>query len=99
MLKRIRSLKVSLRSALYPDKESVTFDFIAELMIRLKILFPNLFNVGEEGAVESAFIPELKRSTLCVSSQIGCKMRCLFCMTGHKTSMSPLFTLSDTAHF
>jgi 23S rRNA (adenine2503-C2)-methyltransferase len=32
--------------------------------------------------VESAFIPESTRNTLCVSSQVGCKMGCLFCMTG-----------------
>ncbi|MGC9341291.1 MAG: 23S rRNA (adenine(2503)-C(2))-methyltransferase RlmN, partial [Bacteroidales bacterium] len=32
--------------------------------------------------IESAYIPESKRSTLCVSSQVGCKMGCLFCMTG-----------------
>lgn len=32
--------------------------------------------------IESAYIPEGKRHTLCVSSQVGCKMGCLFCMTG-----------------
>jgi len=37
---------------------------------------------AEGGFIESAYIPELKRNTLCVSSQVGCKMRCLFCMTG-----------------
>lgn len=34
------------------------------------------------GFIESAYIPERTRFTLCVSSQVGCKMRCLFCMTG-----------------
>ena len=42
-----------------------------------------LFRAGG-GYIESAFIPEEKRSTLCVSSQVGCKMRCLFCMTGRQ---------------
>ncbi len=32
--------------------------------------------------IESAYIPEDDRHTLCISSQIGCKMGCLFCMTG-----------------
>jgi 23S rRNA (adenine2503-C2)-methyltransferase len=32
--------------------------------------------------VESAYIPENDRATLCVSTQVGCKMGCLFCMTG-----------------
>ena len=32
--------------------------------------------------VESVYIPTDDRATLCVSSQVGCKMNCLFCMTG-----------------
>lgn len=32
--------------------------------------------------IEAAFIPDSDRATLCVSTQIGCKMGCLFCMTG-----------------
>ncbi|MDR2929119.1 MAG: 23S rRNA (adenine(2503)-C(2))-methyltransferase RlmN, partial [Cytophagaceae bacterium] len=32
--------------------------------------------------VESAYIPDENRKTLCVSSQVGCKMNCTFCMTG-----------------
>lgn len=34
--------------------------------------------------VESVYIPEADRSTLCVSSQAGCKMACKFCMTGRQ---------------
>jgi len=36
----------------------------------------------QQGYIESVFIPEEERATLCVSSQVGCKMDCLFCMTG-----------------
>ena len=32
--------------------------------------------------VETVFIPEADRATLCVSCQVGCKMNCLFCQTG-----------------
>lgn len=32
--------------------------------------------------IESVYIPDADRATLCVSSQIGCKMNCSFCMTG-----------------
>jgi len=32
--------------------------------------------------VETVYIPDRERATLCVSSQIGCKMNCYFCMTG-----------------
>lgn len=36
----------------------------------------------ENGAVESVYIPENERHSLCVSCQVGCKMNCEFCMTG-----------------
>ncbi len=36
----------------------------------------------QHGAVEAVFIPEADRATVCVSSQVGCKMNCAFCMTG-----------------
>ena len=32
--------------------------------------------------IEAAYIPDRERATLCVSTQVGCKMGCLFCMTG-----------------
>lgn len=41
-----------------------------------------LYQVGETHFVESVYIPDDDRSTLCVSSQVGCKMNCKFCMTG-----------------
>lgn len=40
-----------------------------------------LFNTAH-GQIETVFIPEEDRGTLCVSCQVGCKMNCLFCMTG-----------------
>lgn len=43
-----------------------------------------LFKVDEKNAVESVYIPENDRATLCISSQKGCKMACTFCMTGRQ---------------
>ena len=44
----------------------------------IKYLFPT-----DDGKfVESVYIPDEDRATLCVSSQVGCKMNCLFCQTG-----------------
>lgn len=40
-----------------------------------------LFKVNNH-FIESVFIPEEDRATLCVSTQVGCKMNCLFCATG-----------------
>lgn len=44
----------------------------------IKYLFPT--ESGKQ--VETVFIPEHDRATLCVSCQVGCKMNCLFCQTG-----------------
>lgn len=41
-----------------------------------------LFDVGNGNAVEAVFIPENDRGTLCISTQAGCAMGCLFCSTG-----------------
>ncbi len=43
-----------------------------------------LFDVGDGNAVETVFIPEDDRATLCVSSQAGCAVGCRFCSTGHQ---------------
>lgn len=50
-----------------------------------------LFKVGDK-YVEAAFIPEKNRNTLCVSSQVGCKMGCKFCMTGKQGFQAHLTT-------
>lgn len=41
-----------------------------------------LYCVGDNRFVEAVYIPDDDRATLCVSSQVGCKMNCKFCMTG-----------------
>ena len=43
-----------------------------------------LFDVGNGNAVETVFIPEDDRGTLCVSSQAGCALECAFCSTGRQ---------------
>ena len=52
----------------------------------VKYLFPvcchSMTTNGTERFVETVFIPDGERATLCVSCQVGCKMNCLFCQTG-----------------
>ena len=43
-----------------------------------------LLNVGTNNGVETVFIPEDGRGTLCVSSQVGCALECTFCSTGRQ---------------
>jgi 23S rRNA (adenine2503-C2)-methyltransferase len=41
-----------------------------------------LFNVLANRYIETAYIPDRDRATICISTQSGCKMGCKFCMTG-----------------
>ncbi len=43
-----------------------------------------LFDVGSGDVIETVFIPESDRATLCISSQAGCAVGCRFCSTGHQ---------------
>ena len=43
-----------------------------------------LIDVGAGNGVETVFIPEADRGTLCVSSQVGCALECTFCSTGRQ---------------
>ncbi len=52
----------------------------------IKYLYP----VASGNSVESVYIPTDDHATLCVSSQVGCKMSCIFCMTGRQGFTSNL---------
>ncbi len=41
-----------------------------------------LFRLGDGNKIESVLIPDKGRSTLCISSQVGCALGCTFCLTG-----------------
>ncbi len=43
-----------------------------------------LFDAGDGKKVESVYIPDDDRATICISSQKGCRMNCYFCMTGRQ---------------
>jgi 23S rRNA (adenine2503-C2)-methyltransferase len=43
-----------------------------------------LLRLNDGNAIETVFIPEEDRGTLCVSSQVGCTLNCSFCSTGHQ---------------
>jgi len=43
-----------------------------------------LLDAGQNNAIETVYIPEDDRGTLCVSSQAGCTVACRFCSTGHQ---------------
>lgn len=43
-----------------------------------------LLDTGSGNAIETVFIPEAERGTLCVSTQVGCALECAFCSTGRQ---------------
>lgn len=49
-----------------------------------------LFQTRQNKFIEAVYIPDSDRATLCVSAQVGCKMGCLFCMTGKQGFQSHL---------
>ncbi|HZK03673.1 MAG TPA: 23S rRNA (adenine(2503)-C(2))-methyltransferase RlmN [Bacteroidaceae bacterium] len=71
-------------------------NFVMELSLPVKTEFSvdgvskHLFKVSDSDFVESVFIPEENRATLCLSCQVGCKMGCHFCMTGKQGFTSSL---------
>ncbi len=43
-----------------------------------------LLRLADGNCIETVFIPETDRGTLCISSQVGCTLNCTFCATGHQ---------------
>src|SRR5207247_11136944 len=41
-----------------------------------------LFRLPDGATIESVFIPEERRRTICISTQAGCPLKCAFCLTG-----------------
>lgn len=62
-----------------PVAEAVSQDGTRKYLFHI----PSLCREGKGGSyIESVYIPDADRATLCVSTQAGCKMGCKFCMTG-----------------
>lgn len=73
----------SLRSKLKGIAHVVAMDVLSQ-HISADGTIKWLFDVGAGNAIETVFIPEDDRGTLCISTQAGCAMGCRFCSTGHQ---------------
>ena len=61
----------------------------------------SLFRCDDGATIESVFIPETRRRTICISTQAGCPVKCAFCLTGisgYKRNLRPWEILSQVAH-
>jgi 23S rRNA (adenine2503-C2)-methyltransferase len=59
-----------------------------------------LFRLDDGATVESVYIPEARRRTICISTQAGCPLKCAFCLTGisgYKRNLKPWEILGQVA--
>lgn len=72
-----KSLREKLAAMAVIELPQITSDHVAADGTRKWLL-----SVGSGNGIETVFIPEANRGTLCVSSQVGCALACTFCSTG-----------------
>ncbi len=72
-----KSLREKLAAMAVIELPQITYDSVAADGTRKWLL-----SVGSGNGIETVFIPEANRGTLCVSSQVGCALACAFCSTG-----------------
>ena len=76
-------LSRSLRASLLSDTE-LTLPVIESENISRDGTIKWLLRVDDGNAIETVFIPEKSRGTLCISSQVGCALDCTFCATARQ---------------
>jgi 23S rRNA (adenine2503-C2)-methyltransferase len=74
-----KSFREKLARAAVVRAPAIISDTVAEDATRKWLL-----DIGAENAIETVFIPETSRGTLCVSTQAGCTLACEFCSTGRQ---------------
>jgi 23S rRNA (adenine2503-C2)-methyltransferase len=74
-----KALRAALAGEVVVEAPAVTRDSVAADGTRKWLL-----SVGTGNGIETVFIPEAARGTLCVSSQVGCALECAFCATGRQ---------------
>ena len=103
--KRVRSfaqmtnLKKDLRERL-ADSFVLDWPELAERQLSYDGTRKYLFRLPDGPAIESVYIPEEKRRTLCISTQAGCPLRCAFCLTGiagYERNLKPWEILGQVA--
>ncbi len=87
---QLAELPASLRDAL-AAKFSFTPFSLERVLESLDGTRKFLFRLGDRRAVETVLIPSGERRTVCLSTQVGCKFRCLFCASGMRGFVRNLF--------
>jgi 23S rRNA (adenine2503-C2)-methyltransferase len=88
----MQNLPKSLRSQLKDTAEIQTLNYVDDEVSIHTGTKKFIFETKERNKIESVIIPEEKRTTLCISTQVGCPLDCQFCATGlmgYKKNLSP----------
>jgi len=81
-IERITPLNKTLRSKLTTDGYYISQIKIADRLIDPDGTTKYLFELGDDNRIEAVLLPGTMRRTVCISTQVGCAMNCLFCATG-----------------
>lgn len=79
--------KITPMSKAFRQKLSDSSYFISDLKTADKLIDPDgtvkyLFELGDGNRIETVLLPSRTRRTICISTQVGCAINCLFCATG-----------------
>ncbi len=92
-------LKTTFRQALAEHHE-IRRIAVADRQFSTDGTIKTLFRCDDGATIESVYIPETKRQTICISTQAGCPVKCAFCLTGisgYKRNLKPWEILSQVA--
>ena len=93
------NLPAACRSALSADHEVRRIE-VADRKFSLDGTIKYLFRCDDGASIESVYIPEKRRQTICISTQAGCPLKCAFCLTGisgYKRNLKTSEILSQVA--
>ena len=92
-------LPQSLRASLAADFE-LRWPEVQERTLSFDGTRKYLFRLDDGASVEAVYIPEDRRRTICISTQAGCPLKCVFCLTGiagYKRNLKPWEILGQVA--
>lgn len=93
------NLPAALRTVLGEQNE-VRRIAVADRQLSTDGTIKTLFRCDDGATIESVYIPETRRQTICISTQAGCPVKCAFCLTGisgYKRNLKPWEILSQVA--
>jgi 23S rRNA (adenine2503-C2)-methyltransferase len=79
---QMKNLPKTLRQELSENCELLTLKFVYSQVSPLTGTKKYLFETSDGNKIESVIIPDEERTTLCISTQVGCPLDCKFCATG-----------------